>query len=55
MAGRVSVEEQTSRPYSAPILTFYGAVTTLTANGSKNSIESNGGTCGTVGDTKIRC
>ena len=44
-----------SRHYAAPKLTIYGAVSKLTANGSKNSIESNGGICKTPGDPKIRC
>ncbi len=54
MVGRVSVELK-ARSYQAPNLIVYGSVTRLTANGSKNSIESNGGVCKTPGDPKIRC
>lgn len=55
MAGRVTVEARTKRAYTSPTLVVYGAATKLTANGTKNSVESNGGTCGEIGNTKIRC
>jgi len=42
------------RTYRAPKLTTYGPAARLTANGSKSSLESNGGSCG--GDpNKVRC
>ena len=53
MSKLVSPSVEAVRPYSAPNLTVYGAVTKLTANGSTVSLESNGGTCGT--GTKVRC
>lgn len=42
--------------YSAPRCTVYGRVVDLTASGSRNSREDNGGTCGPLGSAnKVRC
>ena len=54
MPPRVLIDGPEVRQYRAPKLTTYGAAIKLTANGSKNSLENNGGTCGT-GTNKIRC
>lgn len=54
MSTTVPNDRPAVRGYQAPRLTVYGPAIRLTANGSKNSLESNGGTCGT-GSNKIRC
>ena len=55
MTGHLPAHGRRSHCYAAPTLVVYGTVTKLTANGTKNSIESNGGYCGNFGSNKNRC